>query len=437
MSQKRISFFISLIVLVCAARATADSTTARVLTLDQCFNLGKENSLVLKRAGYSVQSAGLARKEVNTTGLPQVRLSAGASFAPGTLDFGYDPALSNKGQLGSQIIVEQQLFDGGRRHLKGRQSDLDISRLTKEQQLSERDLEFEIRQSFIENLRAQHDTHLRAQSLAQLSEYLDLVKRLNAGGVVPYTDLLKTEVDVVNASATLSQSQQALTEVKYQLAGLLGSPADTLFVVTDSLDESFPLRLDSTILTTALDTNRNLDLSIARLEYERSQSEITEVRKERSPTVALVADAGLLTSRENLMLPSSDRYSGLGYSVGLTLDLPLFDWGGQKLRVQQQQMAAESNRLQIDVIRRAYETEYRSAVARLGSARRQLNALRDAVKKAEDNFLLTKSKYAAGGATATDVLSAQQLLTETKVAKLETTTDIQLALAKIARLTAN
>ncbi len=420
-----------------AAQSMADSTSVRTITLEQCLTIARDNSLVLKQAGYGLRSANLARSELNTTGLPQVRFTAGASFAPGAINFGYDPALSNKGQLGSQLIVEQPLYDGGRRRLQGMQGDLEISRLTQERQLSTKDLEFEARQSFLENLRAQREARLRTQSLAELSEYLDLVKRLNAGGIVPYTDLLKTQVDLVTASTALLQSRQAVTEAKYQLAGLMGTPGDTSFVLNDSLDEGFPIQLDSVTLNSFPDSNRNLELSLARLEYDRSQSEITEVRKERAPTLSLVADAGLLTSRENLMLPASDRYSGLGYSVGLSLDMPLIDWGGQKLRLQQKQMAAESNRLQIDIIRRSYETEYRSVVSRLTSSRSQLSALRDAGMKAEDNFLLTRAKYAAGGVSATEVLSAQQLLTETKSAEIETVRDIQLALAKLVRLGSN
>jgi outer membrane protein len=410
---------------------------AETLKLDQCLSLAKANCPILKQAGLSLRSAGLARQELTTTGLPQLRFSAGASYAPGTKHFGYDPAVSNLGEFGSRVILEQPLYDGGLRHLKALQADIDVSRLTKEQQLAIRDLEFEVRQSFIENLRAQEEVKLREQAVRELTDYLDLVNRLSAGGAAARTDVLRTQVELSTASTALSQSRQSLMEAKYQLAGYIGDPSDTSFIAIDSLGEFTLIQIDSASLAGAIDTSRNLELSITSLEYNRTVSEIREARKERLPTVSLVADAGWLTSRENLTTPASERYNGLGYSVGISVDMPLFDWGGRRLRVQQKQLAAESARLQSDIIRRAYETEYRSALARLASSQSQLTVLRDAIKQAEDNFLLIKSKYAAGSAAASEVLSAQQLLTESKIAELETLSDIQMVRARIKRLAGN
>jgi outer membrane protein len=437
MIHRQTVLFIFVCITLAAFMPASTVGSARTVTLEQCLALAKANSPGLKQAALSLRSAGFARQELSSTGLPQLRLSAGASFAPGTRSFGYDPALSNKGQFGSQVILEQQIYDGGRRRLKGIQGELDISRLTKEQQLAVRDLEFEVRQSFIENLRAQQEVQLREQSVRELSEYLDLVKRLNAGGAVAHTDFLRTQVELATATMTLSQSQQSLSEAKYQMAGLTGDPSDTSFVISDSLGEMLPIQFDSMNLTSVSDTSQNLELSAAHIEFERAKTEISESEKERLPTITLLADAGLLTSRENLQLPASERYSSLGYSVGLSFDMPVFDWGGRNLRIQQKQLAAESARLQSDIIRRNYETEYRSAVVRLASSRFRLVVLRDAIKKAEDNFLLTKSKYAAGNTLASEVLSAHQLLTETKITELVTLNDIQLVLARITRLTGN
>jgi len=42
---------------------------------------------------------------------------------------GYDPALSNGGQISGQVIVQQSLYDGGIRGLKSDQLSLDIDRL--------------------------------------------------------------------------------------------------------------------------------------------------------------------------------------------------------------------------------------------------------------------------------------------------------------------
>ena len=58
-------------------------------------------------------------------------------------------------------------------------------------------------------------------------------------------------------------------------------------------------------------------------------------------------------------------------------------------------------------------------------------------ERAEENFILTKSKYAAGAALALEVLAAQQMLTESHLAEIQTLADIRSLNARIERLNAH
>jgi outer membrane protein TolC len=64
----------------------------------------------------------------------------------------------------------------------------------------------------------------------------------------------------------------------------------------------------------------------------------------------------------------------------------------------------------------------------------RFDALKQNVRTAEDNYSLTKSKYAAGGSLALEVLSAQQLLVDTRTALLQTESDIRLLLAHLEQI---
>jgi len=50
-------------------------------------------------------------------------------------------------------------------------------------------------------------------------------------------------------------------------------------------------------------------------------------QQELSPTVSVIGDAGLLTSIDNLRVPYAERAGILGYSVGILLEIPFFNWG--------------------------------------------------------------------------------------------------------------
>jgi outer membrane protein len=407
------------------------------LTLDQCLVRARANSFVVKQSGLALQSIELSRRELLSTRYPQLNFSAGAIFAPTANKFGYDPVITDQGQLSSQLVLEQPLYDGGRRSARGAQIDLDIARLTKEQQQAVYDLDLEVRQSYTECLRAQYEVTLSETSVSQLSDYLGLVRGLNAGGAVPYTDLLRTQVELQNARIAADQASRVLSVSKYALAELMGTPADTAFSLSDSLAAPSPSEVDSFLARVRLDTLENLDLSVARLGYERSLADIREARLERMPMLSFVGDAGLLTSRENLRLPKPERISGLGYSVGLSFELPILDWGGRRLRVQQLELAAESSQLQTRLLHRSLATEYNRNLVLFQSARARLESIRANSKTAEDNFLLTKSKYAGGSATAAEVLSAQQLMTDSRLSEIETMAELATMQAKLERIAAH
>jgi outer membrane protein TolC len=86
-------------------------------------------------------------------------------------------------------------------------------------------------------------------------------------------------------------------------------------------------------------------------------------------------------------------------------------------------------------LQRSFSAEFRRTQLQMRNQRERLRVIQNNITSAEDNFLLTKSKYAGGGTLSLEVLSAQQLLTETKLSELQTMADIQLLNAKMEQLT--
>ena len=157
-------------------------------------------------------------------------------------------------------------------------------------------------------------------------------------------------------------------------------------------------------------------------------------RHELYPAVSLIADAGVLTSGDNLRLPEGAREPIFGFSVGVTVELPLLTWGATDLRVQQRQIAADNLRLEHDQLRRSIDAQTRTLRLQLANALQRLHASRTVIEKAEGNYLLTKAKYATGTALSLEVLNAQQLLTDSKLAEVQATADISAIRARIEQL---
>jgi outer membrane protein TolC len=304
--------------------------------------------------------------------------------------------------------------------------------LTKERELGERDLKLSVEQFFIGGLQSQRAIELQQESARQLKEYLDLVERLSKGGAASYTDVLKTQMQLQSAERSIQKAHESLASAKYVLAELMGGSIDTSFALAGSLGALLPNRRAD---GTALDIEQNLDIALAALNVNKSTFETELARSERLPVISAVADAGVLTSFDNLRLSTPERSGVYGYMVGITLEVPLFTWGATDLRIQQRELATQALTLQLEGVKRSVATEYQKTVFQMSKSDERLRSIRTSLKAAEQNFALTKAKYAAGGVLSLEVLSAQQLLTDLKLEELETIAEAELLSAKLEQIT--
>jgi outer membrane protein len=405
------------------------------LTLEQCIALAREHNPALQIGRYRMESATFAGDELATTRLPQLRLAASPVYAPFGRSFGYDPVLSNGGQIIGQLVLQQSLFDGGIRGLKSDQLALDVERLGREERKTDRDLVFAVTQAFFESLRAKEEVALEAEGVAQLSAYADLVRRLQTGGSAGYTDVLKADLELDGERILFQKAREEYDVSRYALAELIGGPIDTSLSVEGTWDNDPDPRADSLAANTQPDSLGFADLAIADLELRSRMLDVQLAEHERWPVISLAADAGYANSGENLRLPADERFSALGFSLGIVVDLPLITWGATGLRVQQRETAVEMQRLETQQLRRSLITETKKTLLGLTRARERQRALRRSASKAEESFLLTKSRFAGGGGFSFEVLAARQTMRELRLAELRAKADCRILRAKLEQLT--
>jgi outer membrane protein len=406
----------------------------KVLTLDDCVRIALKENLVIQSADNTFQSTKLTHKEIWKSILPQAKVEGKVSHAPNSKNFGYDPAITDGGQYSAQLSLQEALFDGGARSIKSDQSRIDIERTQAEWQKIERDARYEVTVSFFTLLQTQNELFLQQQRVNELSNYLELVKRLSLGGGINYTDVFKTEITFENAKIALQKSTQSNVSAKFSLAEVMGMPEDTAYSIAGTLEPPDSSALYSLLQDMPLDSIHNIDLKIADFNLQRSLFAVDIAHSEKLPSVSLSGDVGLLTSGDNLRLPANQRVSVLGFSVGISVENLLFNWGITDLHIQQLHLAAENMRLSYEQQRRTLLAELKRLKSQIKSTLEQLFSINLILKKAEDNYTLTKAQYAGGGTTALEVFSAEQLLSENRLAGIQTRADLRRLLTKIEQL---
>jgi outer membrane protein len=399
------------------------------LSLEGCLRLARENNPRGFAAMGAVQAAELAQGELQALALPGIKFRGTAEYAPMLGRFGYDPALTNGGQLGAQWVVEQSLYDGGQHGLKVKQSGFVITRSQFERKRAELDLRWEVTQAFIDVLRMQAGLDLKQAHLLRLRDYLGLVQRMHGGGQVGFTDVLKTRIQVSEAESDCNQTEADLAAARFSLAEWVGIDLDGSIRIKGSLDSVEP--------PTDLDTAGNADWEIARLDLRGAELDLEAARREWRPTLAVAADAGLLTSVENLRQPAQSQANMLGASIGLHVDVPVFGWGLRKIHLRQRQLSVDSLKWEWISRRRGLIVEHRKTLLQWDAAGNHRNALRADLSAAADNFSLTRSKYAGGQGLASEVLDAERLWADIQAALIQSQADLRVLGAKLKRLEAH
>jgi multidrug efflux system outer membrane protein len=409
---------------------------ADTLSLTQCVQLAEKNSPELAIAEGDIKAARLSRDLTSKERWPQIKLAADAGYAPFSHSFGYDPAVSNGGELGARVVAEQSLYSGGTFGLKLQQQQNNFRRQSIAWQRQERDLVYQVRQAFINTLLAQGTLDLRKQRVVRLSAYTSLVNRLNKAGTARSVDLLNTKAELGRAEIDASAAEQTLKSARMNLMRLLGWGDTTDIVLSGSLDSLLVNSSDSG--QTGLPEIRNglnLELNQARIDSTQSRLDLELTRRTWRPTLSVTADAGYVTSRENLLLAPGERYRSIGYSVGVNLEMPLWDWGKRKTEIAKGVINLQAAVNNISLVARDLRYEYQDARSGFENARSRLLSIRTVLSTSESNFLLNKAQYADGSANASDVLLAEQSLTDTRQTELETLAEIQLLKARLDMLT--
>ncbi len=400
--------------------------------LARCVAVARERSPYLQIAQNMRGLTALSERENSAGGLPQMKGVASTVLAPWSAKAGYDPAITDGGQLMAQVSIQQSLFDGGIRSLRADQLKLESHERDEEFRRAERDLLFTVRQAYIDALRAQEAVDLERSNVRDLTDYRDLVQRLVTAGSASSTDLLKTDLDLASARIALRTADDAATAAGVTLGEIIGLGPDSTVQAVGTLDSLLLPAAGESSTDPAF--HSNLDLTLANLEYQKSLFDVFMARRERYPSISLFGDAGLLTSGDNIRLPVPERSPIVGFSLGLSFEIPLVTWGGAGAREEEKAVASENLRLEREGLRRSIAAEIRRVRLQLRSAIARRDASEEMLRTASENLLLTRSRYAAAGVLALEVLSAQQQLREVRRAALQARADIQSLRARIDQL---
>lgn len=269
------------------------------------------------------------------------------------------------------------------------------------------------------------------QKLAR--QYRDLLKQLDsdvqkmvAEGVATKANALSVSVKLNEAEMTLTKVDDGLTLSRMLLCQICGLPIDTPLRLADEELADLPvLATDAEADTaTAFGNRPELNqLEIAQNMYEE------KVRIERSaflPQLALVG--GYLTTNPSLTNGFETRFRGT-WAVGLTLQVPIWNWGEGKYKVRAAKADANIAALRLADAREKIELQVHQSAFRVNEANRKLQLSLNHLEQAEENLRTADVGFHEGVITTSDLLAAQTAWLQAHSDKIDAQIDVRLSRA--------
>ncbi|WP_088242027.1 TolC family protein [Calothrix rhizosoleniae] len=407
------------------------------ITLGQALELAKRNNRDLQLALLELQRThGVLREakaalyptisvqtQVNRQQSASSQLSDELQQRAGAPDPDQDTVTSN---FTATAQLSYDIYTSGnrsstikRRKEEVRNAELDVERISEELRLAvsteyynlqRRDEQVRIAQSAVKNAQAS----------------LKDAEALEQAGVGTRFDVLRFQVNLANAQQTLTNALSRQKNAQSALVDRLSLPQSVVVSAADkvklaglwdkTLEESIVLAFGNRPELQQNLIQRNIG------EQQRRQA-LSAIR----PQISLVADYDLLDQFD-------DRV-GLtdGYSVALRASMTLFDGGRAKaqafqaktnIAIAETQFAQQRNRIRSDV-----EQAYSSLKANLDN----IQTANAALGQAKESLRLARLRFQAGVGTQTEVIAAEDDLTEAEGNRITAIIDYNLALAELQR----
>lgn len=254
-------------------------------------------------------------------------------------------------------------------------------------------------------LQAANTVNLDKETVDRLAEHLKNTQAQFAVGVVAKADVLRSEVELVDAQQTLTQAENAYNINVATLNNIIGLPTATPLNLSQGLEyKPNSYALDNCVIYAMAN----------RPEIHQAEASVNMAKAAQQQ-----ANAGNLPQ---VNLGASNEWSDThfagrkrdNWALGVTLTQNIWDYGVTAAKVREAKAnvvkAQESYRQIADEVRLAVRSSYLS----MREAEKRIKTTEVAVAQAEEDYRIAQLRYSAGVGTNTDVMDASVALTTAK-----------------------
>ena len=388
------------------------------LSLSKAIELALKHNQNITLANQEIEKSKYALKEARSNLFPSIYGTSHYIYAP---ENGYDPVVTNGGEYGLQISANYALFDGGIRSALINKANVNIKGKNLSLQQTKSEIRYLVRVVYFEISAAKNELNAQRNGVTELTNYLQLLEQLKAGGIATESDVLKAKVDLNNLLITLETSKQKIEKLTFDMNNLLGRRIDEPLNIYEDNPADTTTNLNST-------ANKMIDLELVQNEAKASGYDINIAKGEKLPQLSITGDAGVLGVKPNNIKQDA------GYSLFLSFNIPLFTWGRIESRIQQAEITQKQALTKVALTDRSLQTQRFSILSEIELAKKNMKNYQSSIKTAEENYLSSEARFKGGSGTNLDVLDAHRLVIQAESDYNNAVLQYQTASASLLRL---
>jgi outer membrane protein len=369
-------------------------------TLKECVDYALKNNITIKQNQLNVQ---LAEKDVELAKgnfLPDLNGSSSSSFNFGSSIAQNGARISaDNFRSGFNLNSNTTIFNGFRNLNTYKQANLGVESSKLDLEVIQNDISLQVVNTYLNVLFAKENLAASEVQAEISKKQIDRAQAQFDAGAIPKGDLLNVQSTAVSDAQNVIAQQNNLDLALLSLSQLLQVSSADFDVVKIEVDSpSAALLYDSAdvVYNKAL-TNRP-EIERAQLGIENSDLNIEISKGAYLPTLSFGASAG--SSYQNFFneIFSNDYFfkqikDNMGYSLGLSLNVPLFNRFQTKNRVaksiinrEQSEIALENEKLRLQqTIEQAF-LDSKAAAKTFEAAQISLDAQKEAFKNAQASY---------------------------------------------------
>jgi outer membrane protein len=406
------------------------SPTGKLLTIEDAVRIGLDNHPRIRSASERIGSQAAVLGQQMSAYYPTISLNNRYVTSQSSTSGGADAAAESYASLAN---FNMTLYNFGKREGNVQAARETLNATKEDYATTTQDIVLAIKQAYYVYLGTQEVVKVRQETVRSRDLLVRQARGFYEVGTRARIDVARAEANLYSAQADLIAAENNVKIAWVTLRNAMGSPRlPEQPVAADSPEVEFSMNLAGA-RDIAFDSRSELK-SFESLSKASDQL-IATARRGHLPD--LIFDASYGRRHVSDQTIGGDRINTFPlqptWSVGLSLNIPIFDGFRTTERVQETLHNYYNIRAQEEDRRQQIALEVEQSYLRVVETQERIKATESAAKAAKENLDLAQGRYQVGVGSIIEVTDAETLYTDAQTTYIRTIYDYKIADAQLAR----